>query len=59
MATRLPLLKKRRKAFDEQYFKGVGTGASLGTTIMPGIGCNRRRSRSSSRSYLDYLSLRK
>jgi hypothetical protein len=38
MATRLPLLKKRRrKRFDEQYFKG-GTGASLGLPIMPGIG---------------------
>jgi hypothetical protein len=24
------LLKKRRRRFDEQYFKGVGTGASLG-----------------------------
>jgi hypothetical protein len=38
MATRLPLLKREERRFDEQYFKGVGTGASLGTTIMPGIG---------------------
>jgi hypothetical protein len=50
--------KREERRFDEQYLKGVGTG-SLGTTIMPELNRNRRRSRSSSRSYFDHLSLRK
>jgi hypothetical protein len=48
MATRLPLLKREERRFDEQYFKGVGTGASLGYHNAWNWNCNRRRSRSSS-----------
>jgi hypothetical protein len=29
----------KRNWCSEQYFKGVGTGAALGTTIMPGWNC--------------------
>jgi hypothetical protein len=29
--------KEKKRRFDEQYFKGVGTGASLGS-IIPGVG---------------------
>jgi hypothetical protein len=59
MATRLPLLKREERRFDEQYFKGVGTGASLGT-IMPGIGTAIGAGVGAVvRLFLDYLSLRK
>jgi hypothetical protein len=41
--------KEKKGVLMSSTLKGVGTGASLGTTIMPGWNCNRRRSRSSSR----------
>jgi hypothetical protein len=46
--TRLPLLREERR-FDEQYLKVLVQG--FWTTIMPELNRNRRRSRSSSRSY--------
>jgi hypothetical protein len=45
--------KEKKGVLMSSTLKGVGTGASLGTTIMPGWNCNRRRSRSSSRVILD------
>jgi hypothetical protein len=50
MATRLPLLKEKKGVLMSSTLKGVGTGL-FRTTIMPELNRNRRRSRSSSRSY--------
>jgi hypothetical protein len=56
-----PLLKKEKKGvLMSSTLKGVGTGASLGTTIMPGIETAIGAGVGAVvRLFLDYLSLRK
>jgi hypothetical protein len=57
---RLPLLKEKKGVLMSSTLKGVGTGASLGTTIMPGIGTAIGAGVGAVVGlFLDYLSLRK